>query len=289
MYFFYVDETGNRDPETSRVLPDGSQKEKDWLYVLTAVSLFEHKWPRFHWKIQKLKHRLDDRIYRDTGVELRLKDFEIKSTWIRIPKERSKHPFLSRLTDEEITDLVECYYSRLFDLPMWIFSVIVDKRYIREYLDREKLHRKSWELLLERIEWFLREFHPKHRGVLVTDDTSRQLNLILAQKHQYLLSEGTSSGMKLNHIVEFPLFVRSELSNGIQLADLCSYNIYRAFKSNNLNYPFFKRIEHKIWRNPYRSSDKIEGLKIFPDESPLNIIKEEWEKESPSTQLGLKI
>ena len=52
---------------------------------------------------------------------------------------------------------------------------------------------------------------------------------------------------------------------------------------------YLKTIENNIWRNKKRDPDKIEGLKIFPDESPLNQIKEDWEQKSLSGQLRLKI
>ncbi|MFB3816423.1 MAG: DUF3800 domain-containing protein [Candidatus Methylomirabilales bacterium] len=49
----------------------------------------------------------------------------------------------------------------------------------------------------------------------------------MAMKHAFFQDTGTSSGLWLKHISEMPLFVRSELSNGIQLADLVSYNVWK--------------------------------------------------------------
>ena len=39
------------------------------------------------------------------------------------------------------------------------------------------------EFLLERIQHYMREYHPKHRALIVMDDTSRQLNRAVAMKH----------------------------------------------------------------------------------------------------------
>ena len=83
MYFFYVDESGNRDLYYVQKNSKGNKVEKDWLYVLTAISVFEGKWKKFHWNIQNLKHKLGDKIYKNKGIKLELSDFEIKSTWIR--------------------------------------------------------------------------------------------------------------------------------------------------------------------------------------------------------------
>jgi hypothetical protein len=84
-------------------------------------------------------------------------------------------------------------------------------------------------LLLERIEYFMRERHSRHKVILIRDDVSREANRSLAEKHGYLLKTQATSGQKLEHIIEMPLFVRSELSNGVQLADLVVYNVYHAF------------------------------------------------------------
>lgn len=205
---------------------------------------------------------------------LDLADCEIKSTWIRIPKERAQRPFLAGLTNDELTKLVDLYYRQLDHHHMMVFAVVVDKRHLRDYLDAGKMHRKAWELLLERIQRFLREEHPKHQGVLITDDINKQRNRSLAMKHAHIQSEGTASGVWLTHIVEMPLFVRSELSNGVQLADLVAYNIYRSFRDEDADYPFLDRVLPYVWASEGSPSDQLDGLYVFPGESPLRAFRE---------------
>lgn len=272
MYFFYVDESGTLDPAIIGERADGSTFAKDHIYVLAAVSLYERRWHGFDKVLNRKKWELIDIIRRIKGLpsKLELADCEIKSTWIRIPKERSKRPFLANLTDLELKQLVDLYYHQLAHHFMRVFGVVVDKRHLHGYMDSAKLHRKAWELLLERIEAFLREEHPKHQGVLITDDISRERNRNLAMKHAYIQSEGTASGIWLRHIAEMPLFVRSELSNGVQLADLLAYNIYRCFRYENAEYPFFVKTLPHFWASAVTPSNVIEGLRVFPPESPLN-------------------
>ncbi len=131
------------------------------------------------------------------------------------------------------------------------------------------MHRKAWELLLECIEMFMREEHPKHQAVLITDDVNKELNRSLAMKHAYFQSEGTAGGTWLKHIVEMPLFVRSELSNGVQLADLLAYNIYRCFRYEKPDYPFFVKTLPYIWSTRNSRAGVLAGLKVFPPESSL--------------------
>jgi len=290
MYFFYIDESGNRDPKVEKVRPDGTRIPKDWLYVLTGICLFERRWHGFEKTLNRHKARLKDQIYRTHGVRLDLADCEVKSVWLRNRFQRAKHPFLSRLTGAEINALMECCYGQLAYHHMRVFAVIVDKRHLLGYMDAEKLHRKSWELLAESVERFMRTMHPKHQAVMVTDDVSLQMNRSLAMKHAYLQDQGTASSLLLTHICEMPLFVRSELSNGVQLADLCAYNIYRAFRDGNLRYPFFERITGQVWSKaePLRfPGPPFSGLTVFPDRSPLMQLAEEFEKgRAPATGTG---
>jgi len=280
MYFFYVDESGSLDPAATGQRADGSTFTKDHLYVLAAVSLFESQWHGFEKTLNRKKRELWD-IHRHTNPaapRLDLADCEIKSTWIRIPKERVQRPFLAGLADNELTKLVELYYQQLAHHNMNIFAVVVDKRHLRDYMDAAKMHRKAWELLLERIESFLRVEHPKHQGVLITDDISKQRNRELAMKHAYIQEQGTSASVWLTHIAEMPLFVRSELSNGVQLADLVAYNIYRCFRDENIDYPFFARIVPHLWESRRTPADYLDGLWVFPGESPLRVLRGEIAK-----------
>ncbi|MDQ5981086.1 MAG: hypothetical protein QG602_4064 [Verrucomicrobiota bacterium] len=88
MYFFYFDESGSRDPRAKRVLPDGTEQPLDHLYVLTAVSLYEFKWWRFDRAIANLKQELRDHLYKTRSLDFDLADCEVKSTWLRIAKQR---------------------------------------------------------------------------------------------------------------------------------------------------------------------------------------------------------
>ena len=172
---------------------------------------------------------------------------EIKSNWLRQPRERAARPYLKHMSDDERCELVDTFYHQLAHHNMHVFSVIVDKRHLHAGWDQDRIHRKSWQRLLYMIERFMRGMNPKHKAILVNDDVSVQVNRVLAMEHARLVERGTQDGLWLNHICEMPMFVRSELSNGVQLADMCSYNIYRAMKNNDRAYAYFQRIAPRIW------------------------------------------
>ena len=107
--------------------------------------------------------------------------------------------------------------------------------------------------------------HP-HRALIVMDDTSRQLNRVVAMKHALFQRVGNQN-MNFPAIVEYPFFTRSELSNGVQLADLLAYNVYRVFKDEDFSYPYFRRVLPNFYRR--LNSDALNGLKVWPNQSPL--------------------
>ncbi|MCA1786824.1 MAG: hypothetical protein LC657_12690, partial [Desulfobacteraceae bacterium] len=61
---------------------DQKYSKKDWLYVLTGLGIFEHKWRKFYDPIAAKKREL----LQGLGASISLDECEIKSNWIRIEK-----------------------------------------------------------------------------------------------------------------------------------------------------------------------------------------------------------
>ncbi|MDE0033453.1 MAG: DUF3800 domain-containing protein [Deltaproteobacteria bacterium] len=262
MYFFYFDESGSRDPSVGN-----DAKPKDHLYVLLAVGMFERQWRPFEVDLSRLKLELAYFLKRDGKGDFQLADCEVKSNWVRIPAERAKRsPFLHGLHPMDLTRLAEAYYEQVIKRKTVIMATVIDKRYLLDYMNHEQLHKKAYELLLERIQHYMREYHARHQALIVMDDTSTQLNRAVAMKHAFFQRAGNQN-MVFPSIVEYPFFTRSELSNGVQLADLLAYDVYRAFREEDFEYPYFKRLlPNFYWR---RDESELAGLKVWPNASPL--------------------
>ncbi len=186
---------------------------------------------------------------------------------VRLASQRK--PILNSLPDKDRTRLSEAFYAQLEPMRMHIFSVVVDKRKLHGHVTHNILFKKAYEILLERIEHYLWEFHPKHQGLIVIDDNGRKENRSLAMKHAYIQREGNQV-MRFHHVVECPMFTDSALSNGIQLADLCGYNIYRAFRNQDFSYPYFRRTLARFYNSQRTSAEKLDGLKVWPEDSELD-------------------
>ena len=262
MYFFYFDESGSRDPSVGT-----AEKPKDHLYVMLAVGMYEGQRRHFETGISGLKLELADYLYRDGKGRFELADCEVKSNWVRIPTEREKRSsFLHGLHEDDLSRLTDTYFEQVAERNTVIMASVIEKRLLHDCITHETLHMKAYEFLLERIQHYIREYHPKHRALIVMDDTSRQLNRSVAMKHASFQRAGNQN-MAFPAIVEYPFFTRSELSNGVQLADLLAYSVYRAFKDENFGYPYFARLLPNFYRR--REGDALNGLKVWPDNSPL--------------------
>lgn len=87
------------------------------------------------------------------------------------------------------------------------------------------LLRKDYAYLFERFYYFSEDVAPNEMGVVVFDESEKsQSHLLLGQMSDYFLQ--TSKGrQRSGQIVPEPLFVHSDLTTGVQIADLVAYII----------------------------------------------------------------
>jgi len=258
-----MDESGSRDPSTGTAdLP------KDHLYVLLAVGMYERQWKRFESRISGTKLELTHYLAKEGKGKFELSDCEVKSNWVRNPSERKKKSsFLHELHPKDLERLVKTYFDQVAERRTTIMASVIDKRYLLDHLTHETMHKKAYEFLLERIQHYMREFHSKHNAIVVMDDSSKQLNRAVAMKHAFFQRSGNQN-MTFPAIVEYPFFTASELSNGVQLADLLAYCVYRAFRHEDFEYPYFEKLLPNFYRR--RGGDDLNGLKVWPETSPLS-------------------
>lgn len=259
MYFFYIDESGNRDVKV------------DEPYVLTAVGMYENQWRGFNKHLMGMKTN----IARQYDKNIRQDQLEVKANLLTKPYDRPECPFFKHLSDEEITHISEQYYQQLEFSKMAVIAVVIDKAKLREGTTLEQMHRKAYEMLLERIQHFMRNNYHKHNALIIMDDTGAILNRRIALIHADFLRQGNNN-MSFKNIIEYPFFAASELSNGIQLADLVAYSLYYTFKHSDPDYAYFDKILPRISRHA-DDSGALTGLKIWPDsekyEANLDAIK----------------
>ncbi len=116
MYFFYIDESGNRDVKV------------DEPYVLTAVGMFENQWPSFNKHLTGMKTNLA----RKYNSSIEQDQLEVKANFLTKPKARKDSPFFKHLTDDEIKHVSTHYIDQLDRSKMVVIASVLDKAKLNE-------------------------------------------------------------------------------------------------------------------------------------------------------------
>lgn len=254
MYFFYIDESGNRDV-----------KKTDEPYVLAAVGMYERQWPQFNKHLTGMKTNIARKYDPNIGQD----QLEVKANLLTKPYDREDSRFFRHLTADDINHISTHYLEQLDRSKMAIIAIVIDKSALSVGTTPETMHLKAFELLLERIQNHMWNTHRKHNALIIMDHAESHLskkatfNRKTALLHARFLGTGNEN-MDFRNIVEYPFFVSSELSNGVQLADIVAYTIYHSFKNDKPDYPYLKKILPRIARHKNNSS-LLAGLKVWPD------------------------
>lgn len=235
MYLCYVDESGNRNID----------KEK--FFVLCSLSIKERSWKQIMDKLQTL---LDCYNLPKSINFKHLRRMNYEST-----------PF-TKLSGEELKRFSENLYGIIRGENVKIHAIIIDKHKLKNrYIKTQEPYTLAYKYLIERISFLLQEAN--QYGIIILDELggSRYQNW-RRLCHEIFRDKGTDY-MKIENIIETLFFNREDNSWPLQLADLCTYNIWKYLFDRD--YYFFHLMEPMIYQN---KEGKIEGygLKYFPDD-----------------------
>lgn len=168
--------------------------------------------------------------------------------------------------------------NRLFDIIVnnecVLISTVINKdSLLKKYgIDKPDTNIFVIKYLLERISIYMHYNHKNEQAIIIMDKCSDSIEKMLNETHMLQLQEGYS-WKSIKNIIGNLMFVDSQYNNFIQLTDLCAYNINRAFKDDNPEYPFFQRILSKFASN-YKNG-LLNGAGITYK------MKETFEKDNP--------
>lgn len=288
VYFCYIDESGT--PQ----IPGNTSH-----YVLVGISIPISKWKFCEQRIYTIKKKYNligseihtGWIVRKYIEQSKIQDFEKldyvtrkhevgkirKRELLKLQKSQNKSHYKQtrknyRHTEayihlthsermafiEEIADLVGSFsFARLF-------GEAIDKIHFDPNKSKLSIDEQGLEQLVSRFEQYLkiRSKSLNNNGIygaLIHDNNdtvSKRHTDLMKRFHQY----GTL-WTSIDKIIETPLFVNSELTSLVQIADLCCYSIRRYLENNESN--LFDRIKKKI----DRKNGKIVGIRHFSDSS----------------------
>lgn len=128
-----------------------------------------------------------------------------------------------------------------------LFAECVDKIYFDPIKAKQTTNEQAFEQLVSRFEQFLERANKKQKdgcyGLLIYDN-----NETVAKKHTDLMNQFRKTGTlwtNIDRIIETPLFVNSELTSMIQIADICAYSLRRYLENGEeeLFAEIFKRAD----------------------------------------------
>lgn len=216
-YLAYCDESGQRDygPGT------------DKYFVVAGALVPAAEAPHLEDEIRGIKRAFWGRP-----------DIEIKSNWIRIPHQRTKH-----YTDphglgvKEIDGLVNALYSWLKKSPVTFIAGVVDKPLMQtKYVQPHYPGSVSYNMFLQRYQKFLAKRDAT--GSVVFDDPSgkspggHKWRELLQRQHSKLKKNGCPyTGTEFPEVGAIT-FADSKASVFVQIADIVAYNTFRQFRDH---------------------------------------------------------
>jgi hypothetical protein len=253
VYFCYIDESGN--PESS-----GNTSH----FVLAGICIPDWKWKKCEADISRIKKKyglenteihtawllrryveqeqisgFDKMDYKTRRGEVeRLRATKIlalkkkggNGNWRQVKKNYAQTAGYSHLTLVERKSLVEEIAKQVGE---WGFARVfvdcIDKTYYDPAKHRLAVSEQAFEQVVSRFQKWLsvrnKDKNEHELGVLIHDN-----NQTVARKHTELMKSFHQRGtfwVKIDCIIETPLFVDSSLTSMVQIADLCSYAFRR--------------------------------------------------------------
>lgn len=182
------------------------------------------------------------------------KNFKKTEPYIHLSYDEHKH-FVNRVADT----VSQWGFARLF-------AECVNKLHFDPQRTKFSVDEQAFEQVVSRFALFLRNMNSRgdrqeSYGLIVHDN-----NETVARKHTRLMREFHKSGTfwtNVDYIIETPMFVDSQLTSMVQLADLCAYALRRYLENDEEN--LFERIYLRADRQG--QDGPIVGVRHFTNNS----------------------
>ena len=267
MYLMYIDESG----DTSSIERGGSR-------ILTLTGCIVNEADKH--EIEKRFREIKQKYYQNP-------DIEIKSNFLRYANPKLADPEKSspiKLYDQGQYDALQSEIQTfLKNIQITLITCVIDKKGYWMQYPAQNPYDVAYIFLLERFQFFL-DFK-KAFGLCIIDPREgrvvdkRQMDKELNITHNLLRWERGGFWKPCPRIIEKVLFSDSELTTGIQIADLYCYPIYHIFQYDKKRgeYHWFDQISSpKLYHRieviasaTEKAGPKIDGtgLKFFPKET----------------------
>jgi hypothetical protein len=239
-YFLFIDESGQ-------------DRQESPYEVLAGVAIEDKKlWPMIL-RLRDAETRIFGRLYGAKSGELKAKRLLKKKTFnlaartgIMEPDERRDRArrCLEDGGNAEPLDLAALAQAKIafvntlinicreFDVKVFASIVATNER-----IYNEDFLRKDYSYLFERFYYFLEDLGGDHCGIIVFDELEKSRSHILLEQLSLYFKETQRGQQRATKIIPEPLFVHSDLTTGIQVADIAAYLLSWGFRTGELTKP----------------------------------------------------
>ncbi len=287
MYFCYVDESGTPDipGNTSHYILAGvsipvqywKDCDKDIEIIKQRYSLSDKEihvaWLLRSYLEQNKINRFDDLNYQQRRYQvnairnaelLRLQRSGNPSLYKQTRKNYQKTENYIHLTYIERRNLIKDIARTLSNWGFArLFAECIDKLHFDPSRTQKTIDEQAFEQIVSRFEQYLQvtglNSKQKNFGVLIHDN-----NETVAKKHTLMMKKFHREGTlwtNLKNLIETPLFVNSELTSMVQVADLCAYALRRYLENNE------SELFDLIFERADRKGNMVVGVRHFANNS----------------------
>jgi hypothetical protein len=245
MYLLFVDESGQPPPP--------SRKDPRY-FVMAGAIVPEHSWP-------KLRDAL-------LGMKIR-----------RRIRGEIKWRYFAPGNDDALNPMRKLSQSERDEIRAEIYSIVRSQRAIKcvaaicsitaaynipSVNDQQDIYNLTYKALTERFQYFLqdveREAGYREYGMIVGDHRGKDDDKKLRAHHQMLLNAVSGTVSKYTHLVESLLLQPSNVSIGIQIADMIAGAVWRKYEREDPKW--FDLINGSFRRGPAGQIDGYGLVKV---------------------------
>jgi hypothetical protein len=214
--------------------------------LLGAAALFEGKWRRLKTDIESLLARYFPNAA-DRPPEIHCSD---------VRRGRNQHSKLDRPQRARLLQDACAIVAGLGEKEVTLFTVVYDKKWWwhrNPGKSGDDLYQAAFENLISRFDYYLKRRHAEgqsSKGLIIADPRSTAFSAALRSAVLKYHAVGTQWA-KLENLVESVLFLASHESPGLQVADLCSYAVWRFVEHSDDS--LGKPLRHCFDREPVTS------------------------------------
>ena len=241
MYFMYVDGSGQTKIKRS--------SNENGFYVLSGIIVHERDWKEIENSLQSLKRELFSQHNPD--------DWELHAFQIWNNK-----GFFKNINLPKKKEIFSKLIALILDSEITIINSVIIKDQLKVRYTTPKTMEYSWTFLIERYEHFLFDKPSETNNGLVFIDSSTKTPESEIKDLIYKLVRRGSTWQYIEHVIEDPIFLKSDRRNLIQLADMVAYCVNRHEKNDPNFGNWFNDLKTKMYQ-PNGELSKY-GLKEFP-------------------------